>query len=333
MDPGGRVNAVEQKVWCAVTDSRRTPRHGIWPCRAGKWTNLFAALCQRGGNLRTDFLGVPAKALAEGSSIARARVLAGNWGNVFSSSGAADGASPYLSGYEGSACTDTCTDDGGTSRFGVDVGSHRRRSGETSGTLGQRCFWPSARPRSERRRIRRSPRRRTKSQFQRSGQTKRGVSRREGHWKVTLVKQQLGVLPGEAWSFSRYNEQMVQSHCGHFKTLRRMLAAVAAGRTSDRECRKSDGDDESFVSRFGSRDGGSSAQSRMGMALVGSVRGTSKHATLSTRVVRSASTKKPLPTKKQNVESRVRPVRPCLRPRFPTLQGCKPQPELASKAS
>ena len=36
------------------------------------------------------------------------------------------------------------------------------------------------------------------------------------------VKQQL-----EAWSFSRYNEQMVQGHCGNFKTLRRMLAAVA----------------------------------------------------------------------------------------------------------
>ena len=109
---------------------RRTPRHGISPCRAGEWTIRFAAPCQRSGNSKTNFLGVPAKAPAEGSSIARARVLAQfrlfeQWGGRWRQ--------PYLSGYEGSACTDTYNDDGGTSRFGVDAGSHRRRSGETWG--------------------------------------------------------------------------------------------------------------------------------------------------------------------------------------------------------
>ena len=33
------------------------------------------------------------------------------------------------------------------------------------------------------------------------------------------VKQQLRVLPGEVWSFSRCNDQMVRGHCGKFKTL------------------------------------------------------------------------------------------------------------------
>ena len=34
------------------------------------------------------------------------RISAHSASSIFSSSGAADGASPYLSGYEGSACTD-----------------------------------------------------------------------------------------------------------------------------------------------------------------------------------------------------------------------------------
>ena len=41
------------------------------------------------------------------------------------------------------------------------------------------------------------------------------------------VKQQLRVLPVEAWSISRCHDQMVQGDCGNFQTLRRMLAAVA----------------------------------------------------------------------------------------------------------
>ena len=40
---------------CAATDSRGSPRHGISACRAGKWTNRYAALCQRGCNSRPEF--------------------------------------------------------------------------------------------------------------------------------------------------------------------------------------------------------------------------------------------------------------------------------------
>ena len=73
------------------------------------------------------------------------------------------------------------------------------------------------------------------------------------------VKQQLRVLRGVAWSF--------------FPILRtngpRTGSCWNSGRTSDQECRKSDGDDESSVSCFGSRGCGSSPQSRMGMAFVG----------------------------------------------------------------
>ena len=42
------------------------------------------------------------------------------------------------------------------------------------------------------------------------------------------VKQQLRELPEEAWSFSRYNEKVIQGHCGHLKTLRRIVLEAAA---------------------------------------------------------------------------------------------------------
>ena len=83
------------------------------------------------------------------------------------------------------------------SRFGVDAGSHRRRSGETSVTLNQRCFWPSGRPCRKSRRTRRSPRRRTQRLSQRGGQAERRLSSRRSSkpgnvgrmwcWRVTRV--------------------------------------------------------------------------------------------------------------------------------------------------
>ena len=145
------------------------------------------------------------------------------------------------------------------------------------------------------------------------------------------------VLPGEAWSFSRYNEQMVQGHCGNFKTLRRMLAAVAGildeHRTGSAERAMAM---TSHLYLF----------SKSGLWILSTISNghrrcwdcwTQKDVTTcnsldSSSQVRSASTKK-LPTKKQNVDPRVRPVRPCLRPFFPKLQGWKLRSELAFKAS
>ena len=58
---------------------------------------------------------------------------------------------------------------------------------------------------------------------------------REVHPEVVVVsrektaRQSMGVLPGEAWSWRRHCYDQVLPHVKTFRTLRRMLAAVAAG--------------------------------------------------------------------------------------------------------
>ena len=43
-----------------------------------------------------------------------------------------------------------------------------------------------------------------------------------------VVKKDLGVLPGESWSWTRHAYEEVLGHCGHFKSLKRFICMVAA---------------------------------------------------------------------------------------------------------
>ena len=43
-----------------------------------------------------------------------------------------------------------------------------------------------------------------------------------------VVKKDLGVLPGESWSWTRHAYEEVIGHCGHFKSLKRFICMVAA---------------------------------------------------------------------------------------------------------
>ena len=44
---------------------------------------------------------------------------------------------------------------------------------------------------------------------------------------VDSLKEQLGVLEGEAWSWKRHAESELIPQCGNFQTLKRMLAMVS----------------------------------------------------------------------------------------------------------
>ena len=42
-----------------------------------------------------------------------------------------------------------------------------------------------------------------------------------------VVKKDLGVLPGESWSWTRHAYEEVLGHCGHFKSLKRFICMIA----------------------------------------------------------------------------------------------------------
>ena len=148
------------------------------------------------------------------------------------------------------------------------------------------------------------------------------------------VKQQLRVLAGEARSFSRYNDQMVQGHCGNFKTLRRMLAAVAG--TMDEHRTASAERAVAMTSRLylklrpwipSTNSNGHGpccrSQTQRGVTTCTSLRSSSRASSVSTRKPRETPT--PTHERSQLGHASDRPPR--------RHQGCKLRSKLAFKAS
>ena len=124
MDPGGRVNALEQQVWTVC--SHRFSRNSA-PDLALPVGEIDSPPTVNDATQGPAFLGVPAKAPAAfwpGKAVPSFRAV-----------GRPMAPAPTSLGTRVQPAQTPTIDDGSTSRFGVDVGPHRRRSGEISGTF------------------------------------------------------------------------------------------------------------------------------------------------------------------------------------------------------